>query len=70
MVHYRTQLWGDFHYVGLSVLRELTVGHIASGGSHVTDNVFPDVLLLIQKSIKINKILFLKIIIYISIFYI
>ena len=70
MVHYRKQLWGVFHYVVLSVLRELTVGHIASGGLHVIENVLPDVLLLIQKSININKILFLKIIIYISIFYI
>jgi len=42
MVHYRKHLWGGFHYVVLSVLRELTVGHIASGRLHVTENVFPD----------------------------
>jgi len=43
MVHYRKQLWGVFHYVVLSVLREVTVGHIAYGRLHVTENVFPDV---------------------------
>jgi len=46
MVHYRKQLWGVFHYVVLSVLRELTVGHIATGRLHVTENVFPDVWLV------------------------
>jgi len=44
MVHYRKQLWGVFHYAVLSVLRELTVGHIASRRLHVTENGFPDVL--------------------------
>ena len=42
-MHYRKQLWGVFRYVVLSVLREVTVGHIASGRLHVTEYVFPDV---------------------------
>jgi hypothetical protein len=42
IVHYRKQLWGVFHYVVLSVLREVTVGHISSGRLHVTEYVFPD----------------------------
>jgi len=44
MVHYRKQLWGVFHYVVLSVLRDVTVGHIACGRLHVTENVFPDAM--------------------------
>ena len=44
IVHYRKQLWGVFHYVVLSVLREGTVGHIAYGRLHMTDYVFPDVV--------------------------
>jgi len=39
---YRKQLWGVLHYFVLSVLREVTVGHIANGRLHVTESVFPD----------------------------
>jgi len=41
-VHYRKQLWGVCHYVVLSLLWEVTVGHRASGRLHVTEYVFPD----------------------------
>ena len=40
---YRNQLWGVLHYLVELVLREVTVGHIAYGGLHVTEYVFPDV---------------------------
>jgi len=43
MVHYQKQLCGVFHYVVLSVLREVTLAHIGCGRLHVTENVFPDV---------------------------
>jgi hypothetical protein len=44
IVHYRKHLWGVFHYVVLSALREVTVGYIACGRLHVAKYVFPDVL--------------------------
>jgi len=43
-MHYRKQPWGVFHYVVLSVLREVMVGHIARGRLHVTEYVFPDIM--------------------------
>jgi len=42
IVHYRKQLWDVFHYVVLSVLQEVTVGHVVCGRLHMTENVFPD----------------------------
>jgi len=42
IVHYRKQLWSVFHYVVLSVLWEVTVGHIAYGRLHVREYVSPD----------------------------
>ena len=56
MVHYRKQLWGVFHYVVLSVLQEVTVGHIACRRLHVTENVFPDVYIHIWPPAKYNSI--------------
>jgi hypothetical protein len=41
-VGYQKQLWGVFHFLVLSVLREITVGHIAYGRLHVAEYVFPD----------------------------
>jgi len=43
IVHYLKQRWGICHYVTLSVLQEVTVGHIGRGRLHVTKYVFPDV---------------------------
>jgi len=40
IVGYGKQLWGVFHYLELSVLREVTLGHIASGRLLVTEYVF------------------------------
>jgi len=39
-----TPVTGVFHFLVLSVLREVTVGHIAYGRLHVTEYVFPDIL--------------------------
>jgi len=44
IVGYRKQLWGVFHFLVLSVLWEVTVGHIAYGSLHVREYVFPDIL--------------------------
>jgi hypothetical protein len=52
IMHYRKQLWGVFHYVVLSVLREGTVGHIGCGRFHVTENIFPDAEVLLQLQTK------------------
>ena len=41
-VGYWKMLWGVLHYLVLSVLQEVMVGHIAYGRSHVTEYVFPD----------------------------
>ena len=42
IVGYCKQLWGVLHYLVLSVLQEVTVGHISYGWSHVTEYVFSD----------------------------
>jgi len=42
MVRCRKQLWGVFHFVVLSVLRVVTVGHKTCGRLHMTEYVFPD----------------------------
>jgi hypothetical protein len=40
---YQKQLWGVFHYLVLSVLQEVTVGHIVYGRLHVTEYVLRDI---------------------------
>jgi len=45
---YMKWLWGSLHYLVLLVLQEVTVGHMAYGRLHLTEYLFPDVMLLKQ----------------------
>jgi len=40
---YRKQLWVVLYYLVISVLQEVTVGHVAYGRLHVIEYLFPDI---------------------------
>jgi len=53
IVGYQKQLWGVLYYLVLSVLREVTVGHISYGRLQLTEYVFPDFQVHLQTGLII-----------------